>query len=67
MNRISGHKRRETKKRLFDLRHYVKMFWHIEEASRAHGTGMDDKECERLIAQAKKEIHDIETALSEKT
>jgi len=63
--RISGQERREKKKELSFLKSYVKNFWHYEDIDRAYGGGLEDSLCQLRIAEAKKEIEQLESELSE--
>ena len=63
--KISGQKRREKKKELSFLKSYVKNFWHYEDIDRAYGGGLEDSLCQLRIAEAKKEIEQLESELSE--
>ena len=63
--RISGQERREKKKELSFLKSYVKNFWHYEDIDRVYGGGLDDILCQLRIDEAKKEIEELESKLSE--
>ena len=63
--KISGQERREKKKELSFLKSYVKNFWHYEDIDRVYGGGLDDSLCQLRIAEAKKEIEELESKLSE--
>ena len=63
--RISGQERREKKKELSFLKSYVKNFWHYEDIDRVYGGGLEDSLCQLRIAEAKKEIEQLESELSE--
>ena len=63
--KISGEKRREKKKELSFLKSYVKNFWHYEDIDRVYGGGLEDSLCQLRIAEAKKEIEQLESELSE--
>lgn len=63
--KISGQKRREKKKELSFLKSYVKNFWHYEDIDRVYGGGLEDSLCQLRIAEAKKEIEQLESELSE--
>lgn len=63
--KISGQERREKKKELSFLKSYVKNFWHYEDIDRAYGGGLDDSLCQLRIDEAKKEIEQLESKLSE--
>ena len=63
--RISGQERREKKKELSFLKSYVKNFWHYEDIDRAYGGGLEDSLCQLRIEEAKKEIEQLESELSE--
>lgn len=63
--RISGQERREKKKELSFLKSYVKNFWHYEDIDRVYGGGLEDSLCQLRIEEAKKEIEQLESELSE--
>jgi hypothetical protein len=63
--KISGQERREKKKELSFLKSYVKYFWHYEDIDRVYGGGLDDSLCQLRINEAKKEIEELESKLSE--
>jgi hypothetical protein len=63
--RISGQERREKKKELSFLKSYVKNFWHYEDIDRAYGGGLEDSLCQLRIEEAKREIEQLESELSE--
>ena len=63
--KISGQERREKKKELSFLKSYVKNFWHYEDIDRVYGAGLDDILCQLRIDEAKKEIEELESKLSE--
>ena len=63
--RISGQERREKKKELSFLKSYVKYFWRYEDIDRAYGGGLEDSLCQLRINEAKKEIEELESKLSE--
>ena len=63
--KISGQERREKKKELSFLKSYVKNFWHYEDIDRVYGGGLDDSLCQLRIAEAQKEIEELESELSE--
>ena len=63
--KISGQERREKKKELSFLKSYVKNFWHYEDIDRVYGGGLEDSLCQLRIEEAKKEIEQLESELSE--
>ena len=63
--KISGQERREKNKELSFLKSYVKNFWHYEDIDRVYGGGLDDSLCQLRIAEAQKEIKELESELSE--
>jgi hypothetical protein len=63
--RISGQERREKKKKLSSLKSYVKMFWHWEDIDRVYGSGLEDDECNEMLARAEEEIRILESELAE--
>ena len=63
--RISGQERREKKKELSFLKSYVKNFWHYEDIDRVYGGGLEDSLCQLRIEEAKKEIEQLKSELSE--
>jgi len=63
--KISGQERREKKKELSFLKSYVKNFWHYEDIDRVYGGGLENSLCQLRIAEAKKEIEQLESELSE--
>ena len=63
--KISGQERREKKKELSFLKSYIKNFWHYEDIDRAYGGGLEDSLCQLRIEEAKKEIEQLESELSE--
>ena len=63
--KISGQERREKKKELSFLKSYVKNFWHYEDIDRAYGGGLEDSLCQARIAEAQREIQQLESELFE--
>ena len=63
---ISGTERRQEKKKLAELKQFVKMFWYFEDIDRVYGGGLEDVECQKLLDQKNTEIKDLEIKLSEK-
>ena len=63
---ISGTERRQEKKKLAELKQFVKMFWYFEDIDRVYGGGLEDVECQKLLDQKNLEIKDLEIKLSEK-
>jgi len=63
---ISGDERRQEKKRLAELKQFVKMFWYFEDIDRVYGGGLEDEKCEKLLEQKNKEIKVLEEKLAEK-
>lgn len=61
---ISGKARREKKKELSTLKSYLQNFWIHENLHRIYGTGMDDKTCYKLIAEAEEKIKELELELA---
>ena len=68
---ISGTERRQEKKKLAELKQFVKMFCqpgyrYFEDIDRVYGGGLEDVECQKLLDQKNTEIKDLEIKLSEK-
>jgi hypothetical protein len=61
---ISGNQRRQIKKELSELKRFVGSFWHYENLERAHGGGMDDAGCYRIIQNYNDRIAHLESELS---
>jgi len=61
---ISGDLRRQKKKKLNQLKSYVKNFWQCEDIHRIYGGGLDDITCKKLISEAEDQIKELELQLS---
>jgi len=61
---ISGNQRRQIKKELSELKRFVGSFWYYENLERAHGGGMDDAGCYRIIQNYNDRIAHLESELS---
>ena len=62
--KISGQERRLEKKRLSQLKYFVKMFWFNENIDRVYGGGMEEENCLKLLQEKQKEIDELEKELS---
>ena len=61
---ISGIKRKQEKKKLHELKRFVKMFWFYEDIDRVYGGGLPDEKCHALLAEKQKEIEAMEERLN---
>jgi hypothetical protein len=61
---ISGQDRRAKKKKLNELKRFVKMFRFYEDIDRVYGGGLDDETCNELINDAKNQITGLQHEIS---
>jgi len=61
---ISGQLRRQEKKKLNELKRFVKMFWYYQDINRVYGAGLSDNDCNKLLNDTKEEIDLLEHQLS---
>ena len=64
--KIYGKKRREHKKRLAELKQFVKMFWHYEDIDRFYGGGLPYEKCNEILAQKQLEIENLKAQLAKR-
>ena len=60
---INGKVRREYKKKLSEIKHFVKMFWYFEDIDRVMGGGLSDDDCDKILRINKTKIKLMENEL----
>jgi hypothetical protein len=63
---ISGKERRQVKKRLGELKRFVKMYWFYNDIEEVYGGGLSKKESLILLAEKQTEINELERELSKR-
>jgi len=61
---INGKERRQVKKRLGELKRYIKMYWFYNDIEQVYGGGLSEKESLFILAEKQTEINELEGNLS---